>query len=70
LTFLWNVKSSIFSVVFTIARNIIIDYYRSKSRTNLTSIETVVELTYSESDPSDTAVLDEIQQKLYCILFL
>jgi RNA polymerase sigma-70 factor (ECF subfamily) len=58
-------EKAAFSVwLFTIARNTIIDYYRSKSRMNFTSIETAFELADSESDPSDAAVLNEIQQKL------
>jgi RNA polymerase sigma factor (sigma-70 family) len=58
-------EKATFSVwLFTIARNTIIDYYRSESRTQLTSIETAAELASSESNPEETAIFNEIQQKI------
>lgn len=58
-------EKAAFSVwLFTIARNTIIDYYRSESRAQFTSIEVAAELVDSESDPEETAIFNETQQRL------
>lgn len=57
-------KASFSTWLFTIARNTIIDYYRSQMRNHSTSLEITEELIDSEPDPCDVVAFNETQQKL------
>lgn len=57
-------KASLSTWIFTIARNTITDYYRSKSRTRITYLETTVEILDFKQDPCDVAAFNETQKKL------
>lgn len=57
-------KASFSTWIFTIARNTITDYYRSKSRTHITSLETSEDIMDITQDPCDAAVFNETQKKL------
>ncbi|MFZ3171142.1 MAG: sigma-70 family RNA polymerase sigma factor [Carboxydocellales bacterium] len=50
--------------LFTVARNTVTDYYRSRSRSIFSSLDTITELTAPEQDPGDIIALNEIQQHL------
>lgn len=63
----YSPKKAVFSVwIFTIARNTITDYYRSRKRNQnrFLSIESAAELIDSEPGPDDIAALNETQQYL------
>lgn len=57
-------KAAFSAWVFSIARNAITDYYRSKKRSHLTSLEITEELTDSEPDPAHKVAFNETQLHL------
>jgi RNA polymerase sigma-70 factor (ECF subfamily) len=57
-------KAAFSTWLFSIARNTITDYYRSRMRTNFTSLEITAELIDSEPGPDDMAAVNETQQHL------
>lgn len=58
-------ERAIFSAwLFSIARNTITDYYRSRKRTHFASLEITAELIDNEPDPADIIALNETQQNL------
>jgi len=58
-------EKAVFSVwLFSIARNTITDYYRSKRRNRFTSLEIAAELIDSEPGPGDIVTFNETQRQL------
>lgn len=57
-------KATFSAWLFSIARNTITDYYRSRTRAHFTTLELTAELIDSKPDPGDVAVLNETQQHL------
>lgn len=55
--------------LFSIARNIITDYYRSQMRTHITSLEIAAEPIDSKPGPDDIVIFTEIQQQLLKAVF-
>lgn len=57
-------KNTFSAWLFSIARNTITDYYRSRTRTRFTSLEISAEIIDSKPNPSDIVVSNETQQHL------
>lgn len=57
-------KAPLSAWIFSIARNAITDYYRSRKNTHFISLELAVEPVDSKLDPSDITVLNETQRHL------
>lgn len=57
-------KATFSAWLFSIARNTITDYYRSRMRTHFTSLEITAEFIDSEPGPADIVAFNETQQHL------
>ena len=57
-------KAAFSTWVFSIARNIITDYYRSQTRNRVTSLDTTMELIDADSSLDDIVAFNETQQQL------
>jgi len=67
----YNPEKAIFSAwLFSIARNTIIDYYRTQSRNDFASIEVTLELVDTELNLDDLIIFHETQQHILKIIAL